>query len=90
MRVAVEDGGEFGGGWIEVEGLEIVEHVEVFAGVGRVLDKDDFGFGELSARAFAVDVASDRSYRCNLLQSFKDQRSANVATVKNAVDTGEG
>ena len=31
VRVAVEDGGEFGCGRIEVEGLEVVEHVDVAA-----------------------------------------------------------
>ena len=58
--------------------------------MGRVLDEDDVGLGQLAAGAFSVDVAADRSYRRNLLQSFKDRRSADVAEMEDAVDAGRG
>ena len=54
VGVAVKDGGEFGGGGVEVDGFEVVEEVEV-----AFFKEDDFGFGEFGARAFAVDVAAD-------------------------------
>ena len=85
----MEDGGELGCRWIEVQRLEVVEHVEVETRVRRVLDENDVGFGQPGAGAFAVDVAADCRYRRNLLQSFKDRRSSYVATVEDAVDAGE-
>ena len=90
VGVAVEDRGKFGCGGVEVQRFEVMEHVEVEARVGRVLDEDDVGLGQLAAGAFSVDVAADRSYRRNLLQSFKDRRSADVAEMEDAVDAGEG
>jgi hypothetical protein len=54
VGVAGEDGGEFGGGGVEVDRFEVVEQVEV-----AVFEEDDFGFGEFAAGAFAVDVAAD-------------------------------
>jgi hypothetical protein len=90
VGVAVEDGGEFGGGGIEVEGFEVVQHVEVEAGVGRVFDEDDFGFGELGAGAFAVDVAADGGDGSDFGELIEDGDFSYVATVENAVDALEG
>ena len=90
VGMAMEDGCEFGGGGVEVEALEVVQHVDVEAGVGRVFDEDDVGFGQPGAWAFAVDVAANGRYRRNLLQSLKDRRSAHVAEMEDAVDALEG
>ncbi len=89
VSVTVEDSGEFGGSGIEVEGLEVVKHIDVEAGVGRVLDQDDFGFRELGAGSFAIDVAADCCHRCELFQSFEDRRFADIADVEDAVDAAE-
>ena len=73
-----------------MQGLEVVEHVDVETGMGRVLDEDDVGFGELAARAFAVDVAADGGDGRDLGEIFENGHFAHVATVKNAIDAGEG
>ena len=54
VGVAVKDGGELGGGGVEVDGLEVVEEIEV-----AVFKEDDFGFGKFGTGAFAVNVAAD-------------------------------
>lgn len=90
VSVAVEDGGKFGCGGVEVEGLEVVEHVEVEAGVGRILDEDDFGLGELGAGAFGVDVAANGGYGSDFSEFVEDGNFSYVATVKDAVDAREG
>ena len=89
VGMAVEDSGEFGGDGIEVEGLEVVQHVDVQAGVGRVFDEDDVGFGEASARTIDVDVAADGLGGSNFGEFVEDGGFAHVAAVKNAVDAGE-
>ena len=86
VGVAVEDGGEFGCGGIEVEGFEVVQHVDIEAGVGRVVDEDDVGFGELGAGAFAVDVAANGGDGSDFGKVIEDGNFSYVATVKNAVD----
>ena len=88
--MAVEDGGEFGGGGVEAEGLEVVQHVEVERGAGWVFDEDDFGFGELGARALGVDVAADGGDGSDFGELIEDGDFSYVANVKNAVDTFEG
>jgi hypothetical protein len=84
MRVAVEHGGEPSGCWIEVERAQVVEHVDIAVG-----DEDDFGFGEFAARAFAIDIAAYGCDWSDLAQLFEDGDFADVAEVKDAVDTGE-
>ncbi len=90
MSVAVEDGGKSGCYGVEVEGLKAVEHVEVKARVGRVLDEDDVGFGQLAAGAFAVDVAADGGDGSDLLELGQDGEFSHVAAVKDSLDAGEG
>jgi hypothetical protein len=89
VGVAVEDDGEFGGGGIEVEGFEVVEHIEVEAGVGRVLDENDFGFGKFGAGAFAVDVAADGGDGGDFGELVEDGDFSHVTDVQNAVDAAE-
>ena len=90
VGMAVEDGGEFGGNGIEVEGLEVVEHIDVEAGVGRILDEDDVGFGEAGAWTIDVDVAADCGDGSDFGEIIEDGYFSYVATVKNAVDAREG
>ena len=85
VGVAVKDGGEFGGGGVEVDGLEVVEKIEV-----AVLKEDDFGFGELGAEALAVDVAADGGYGGDGSQLGEDGDFAYVAYVEDVVDAAEG
>jgi len=90
VGVAVKDGGELGGGGIEVQGFEVVEHVEIETRVRRVLDEDDFGFGQLAARAFDVDVAANGGDGSDLGELIEDGDFSYVATVEDAVDAQEG
>ena len=89
MGVAVEDSGELCCGGIEVEGLEVVQHVDIEAAVGPVLDKDDFGFGEAGAGAFAVDVAANGGDGSDFGKVIEDGDFSYVATVEDAVDALE-
>jgi hypothetical protein len=89
MRVAMEDGGEFCCGGIEVQGFEVVQHVDVEAGVVRVFDEHDVGFGQLSAEAFSVDVAADRRDRSDLRELGQYRGIADVADMQDTVDTFE-
>jgi predicted Rdx family selenoprotein len=89
VGVAVEDGGKFGCRGIEVQGFEVVQHIDVEAGVGRVFDEDDFGFGQLAAEAFSVDVATNRCDGSDLSEFVEDGWFADVAEMKNAVDALE-
>lgn len=59
MGVAAEDGGEFGGHGIKVEGIEIVEHIDVAATMVSVAGEHDFRLGQPGARALAIDVAAN-------------------------------
>lgn len=90
VGVAVEDGGEFGGRGVEVKRLEVVEHVDVEAGVGRVFDEDDVGFGEFCAGAADVDIAADGGDGCDFGEFGEDGDFADVAKVEDAVDAAEG
>jgi len=89
MRVAVEDGGKFGGCRIEVQSLEIVEHVDVEACVRRVLDEHNFGFGQLAAGAFSVDVAANGGDGGDFGQFGQYKGIAHVADMQDAVDALE-
>jgi len=89
VGVAVENGGKFGGRGIEVEGFEVVEHVEVDALVRRVLDENDVGFGEIGAGAVAIDVAADGGDGSDFGELVEDGDFADVADVEDAVDTVE-
>ena len=90
VGVAVEDGGEPPGHGIKMEGVQVVEHVDVAGFLLQVFDEDDFGFGEFGAGAFAVDVAADGGYWGDFAEVVEDGDFAYVAQVKNARDTGEG
>ena len=87
--MAVEDGGEFGGDGVEVEGLEVVQHVDIEAGVGWVFDENNVGFGEAGARTIDVDVAADGRDGSDFGEIVEDGGFAHIAEVEDAVDTGE-
>jgi hypothetical protein len=86
----MEDGGELGGGGIEVKGLKVVQHVDVEAGVGWVFDEDNFGFRQLGAGTIDIDIAADGGDGSNFGEFIEDGDFSYVATVKNAVDASEG
>jgi hypothetical protein len=77
--VAVEDGGELACCGVKMQRLEVVKHVDVAA-----FDEGYFGFGELTARAFAIYVAADRGDGGDFLEDFQDGGFAYVAEVQDA------
>ena len=85
VRVAEEDGGKFSGGGVQVQGLEIVEHVDIAAG-----DEGHFGLRQLAAGAFAVHVAADGGDGGDLAQILENGGLAHVAEVEDLLDAGEG
>jgi len=87
VRVAVEDGCEFCGCGIEVEGLEVVEHVEVKGGVRGILNEGDFGLGKPGAGTIMVDVAPNRGDGSDLCEFIEDRGFAHVAKVEDSVDS---
>lgn len=86
MGVAVEDGGEFGGRRVEMESLEVVQHIDVETGAGRVLDEGDVGLGEAGARTIYVDVSANGGDRSDFGEIVEDGGFADVAAVQDAVD----
>ena len=88
VGVAVEDGGEPPGHGIKMEGVQVVEHVDVAGFLLQVFDEDDFGFGEFGAGAFTVDVAADGGYRGDGFEFAMDGDFAYVAEVEDALDAG--
>ena len=90
VGVAVEDGGELRRRRIQVQCLQVVEHVEVEAGVRRALDEDDVGFRELGAGAFAVDVAADGGDGSDPGEFVEDGDFSYVAAVQDTVHAREG
>jgi hypothetical protein len=87
--MAVKYGREFCCRWIEVECLEIVEHINIEAYVRRVLDEDDFGFGQFGARTFSVDVAANGRDRSDFGEFSQYRGIADVADMQYAVDALE-
>jgi len=90
VGVAVENGCESPGHGIKMEGVQVVEHVDVAGFLLQIFDEDDFGFGEFATGAFTVDVAADGGYWGDFAEVVEDGDFAYVAQVKNARDTGEG
>lgn len=84
VRVAEENGGEFGGGRIEVERCQIVQHVEVVIG-GEI----DLGRRQIGAGAFAVGVAVNGGDGRDARQSLQDRGLADIAHVENVIDAGQ-
>ena len=87
--MAVEDGGKFGGGGVQVERFEVVEHVDVEACVRRIFDEDDFGFGQFAACAFSVDVAANGGDGGDFGEFGQYKGIAHVADMQDAVDALE-
>jgi hypothetical protein len=67
-----------------------VEHIEIEAGVRRVLNEDNVGFWKLAAGAFSVDVAADGGDGSDLGEFIEDGDFSYVATVEDAVNAVEG
>jgi hypothetical protein len=84
VSMAVENDSEFGCGGIEVQGLEVVEYVEVAA-----FSEKDFGFGKFGAGAFAIDVAANGSDGRDFGELVEDGDFAHVAYVKDLIDAFE-
>ena len=85
MRVSIEHGREFGGGWIEMQGVHIVEHVNIVA-----LQKEHIGFWEKAAWAAAIHIAPDRRNRSDLFEGFENGWVADIAEMQDAFNAGEG
>src|ERR1039458_4738344 len=85
VRVAEEHGGELSGGGVQVERVEVVEHVDVAAA-----EEENLRLRKLAARAVAVHIAADGGDRSDLAQILENGRLAHVAQVQNALDAGEG
>lgn len=81
VGVPVEDSGEARGRRVEVEGLDVVQQVEVGA-----FEQEHLGLGEAAARALGVDIAADGSDGRDLSQGVEDGWIADVAEVQDAVD----
>ncbi len=84
MRVAEEHGGKLPGGWVEMQRVQVVEHVDVAA-----IEKQYIGLRKFTAWAFAVNVSADRRHGSNLPQRFENGRFANIAEVQNALDSSQ-
>jgi len=85
VGVAVQHRGKFGRRGIEVQGLQVVQHINV-----AVLDEDHLGFGQFGAGALAVHVAAHGGYRRDLGEFGEDGVLTDVAEVKDLIDAFEG
>lgn len=85
VGVTVEDSGEFGRSGVEVQGVQIVQQVEI-----TIAGQRDLCLGKLRALAAGVNVAAHRDHGRNLLKLSQDGDFANVAEVENLLDALEG
>jgi hypothetical protein len=84
VRVAVENRRKPGRGGVEVQGLHIVQHVEVVA-----LKQEDLCFGQTAAGPGAIDVAADGGDGRDGGERLEDFRIADIAKMKDAFDAVE-
>ncbi len=84
MRVAEEHGAKLPGCWVQVQRVQVVEHVDVAA-----IEKQDIGFRKFTAWAFAVHVPPNRGHRGDLGQLLQNRRLAHIAEVQDALDSGQ-
>src|SRR6185437_9092879 len=84
VSVAGEDSGEAAGGGIEMEGLEVVKHVDVEA-----FGKGDLSLRQLGALPFPVDVATDGGDGRDFAEFLKDGEFAHVAAMEDEVHAGK-
>src|ERR1700728_206589 len=89
VRVAMEDCGKLPGSRVEVQGLQVVEHIEVDARLRRVLDEDDIGFGELAAGALGIYVAPDCRHWRDRFKFGKNGNLSHIAQMQNAFNALE-
>jgi len=85
MGVAVEDGREFGCCGVEVQSFEVVQHIEV-----AIVDEDYFGLRQLGTITLAIDVAAHGGDGSHFGELVEDGDFADVAEVKDAIDTAKG
>jgi hypothetical protein len=84
VAVAADDSPNAGGRGIEVELIDVVEHVE-----DGVLDFDDLGFWQALCPGVFVGIAADCGDRGDGCERFENVRSADVAGVDDAVGVAE-
>ncbi len=80
-----DDGGDSGGGWVEVERGKIVEHIEAVPG-----EFDEFGGWKLGAGAGAVDVSADGGDGREGAERVENLNVANIAGVEDVIDAAQG
>src|ERR1039458_180935 len=81
MRVAEEHGGKLSRCRVQVQQLQIVQHIDV-----AVRDQYHFSLRQLARRTFAVGVAAHCGDRRNLAQLFEYRNVAHVAQMEDALD----
>ena len=74
MRVPEKYGGKLSGGRVQVERLQIVQHIDVAVG-----DQYHFSLRQLTQRAFAIHIAAHRGHRSDLAQFFQYRGFAHIA-----------
>lgn len=85
VGVAADDGGEAGGGGVQVEVVDGVDEVEEGA-----VELDDVGWGQVGAGAVGVDVAADGGDGGYGAEGAEDLDVADVAGMENMIDAVEG
>lgn len=84
VRVPADDGRDAGRGWVEVEGGEIMQHVEVVSG-----KLDELGGRKLGAWAEAVDVSAYGGDGGDGAEGVDNRRVADVTGVEDVIDAAE-
>jgi hypothetical protein len=79
--VSADNGGYAGGRWIEVELGQVMNYVESAAS-----EFDEFGWRELRAKAFAIDIAADGCDGSNGRESAKNGVISDVPGVEDVID----
>ena len=85
MGVAVEDGGEFGGGGVEVEGLQVVEHIDVAGPSTRTTSVS----GSLAQEPLGSTLPRMAVTGAIFFELARMEDLADVAEVQNAIDAFE-
>ena len=84
VRVSVEHGDKLCRSRVEVQCLQVVQHVNVLA-----FGKKDLSFGQLAARALAVYVAANGCHWRDLRELVENGNLADIAEMKYVVDAFE-
>ena len=84
MRMAEEDHRKFRRDWIEMQRVQIVQHVHVV-----ILEQQHFCFRQSAALTAAIDIAANGSDRRDLFERFQNSGITDVSEMQNAFDPGE-